>query len=438
MTHDLMSYVAKSWPRAIAHVDGDAFFASVEQAVKPYLKGKPVVTGKERNIVAAASYEAKAFGVKRGVALWEARKMCPGLVVLPTDYETVSIFSKRMYEIMRRYTPAVEEYSIDEGFADLTGLRRLHRTDYRGIAAMIKEDIERELGIGVTVGLSVSKVLAKVASKLGKPGGCLAISNREREAYLSGYALEEVWTIGPNTAALLRGYGIVTAGQFAAMEQERVERILTRPGVAAWRELRGESVWPVSGEVKKGFQSISKMKTFTPSAKDKDYVWAQLVKNMENACIKARRYGQAAKEIVVFLKRHDHRAYGLEAKLLRPSAYPLEMMKAVRDVYERVFVPGTSYRATGFIMRGLVSASLVQASLFEDPIRIVKTRRLYGAVDEAREKYGKHVVHQAASLAGQRTQHLTGRGDVPVRRGNLFKGESRRRRLPLPVIVELI
>src|SRR3989344_7825990 len=108
----------------LAHVDGDAFFASVEQAVKPWLKGKPVVTGKERNIVAAASYEAKRFGVKRGVSLWDAKKMCPDLVVLPTDYETVSIFSKRMYAIMRRYTPAVEEYSVDEGFIDLTGLRR--------------------------------------------------------------------------------------------------------------------------------------------------------------------------------------------------------------------------------------------------------------------------------------------------------------------------
>src|SRR5688572_2768260 len=107
-------YLTHSWPRAIIHVDGDAFFASVAQAVDPRLKGKPVVTGQERGIIAAASYEAKALGIRRGVSLWDARKICKELVVLPTDYETCSLYSKRMYEIIREYTPNVEEYSIDE------------------------------------------------------------------------------------------------------------------------------------------------------------------------------------------------------------------------------------------------------------------------------------------------------------------------------------
>ena len=120
-------FLLHSWPNAIVHLDGDAFFASCEQSIHPELKGRPVITGAERNIVASMSYEAKALGIKRATPLWEAKKICPGLVVLPSDYETYSLISKRMFAIMRRCTPVVEESSIDEGFADIKGLRRLYR-----------------------------------------------------------------------------------------------------------------------------------------------------------------------------------------------------------------------------------------------------------------------------------------------------------------------
>ncbi len=118
-------FMLASYPQAILHLDADAFFASVEQALDPSLRGKPVVTGRERGIIACASYEAKARGIQRGIPLFQAEKLCPGLVVLPDDYETYSLFSKRMFNILRRYTPAVEEYSIDEAFADLAGMRRV-------------------------------------------------------------------------------------------------------------------------------------------------------------------------------------------------------------------------------------------------------------------------------------------------------------------------
>ena len=121
----------------------DAFFASVEQAIDTSLRGKPVVTGKERGIIACASYEAKALGVKRGIPLHEAVKMCKQLIVLPSDYETYGLYSKRMFDIMRRFTPTVEEYSIDEAFAELSGLRRLYRTGYEEIAWKIKQAIQR-------------------------------------------------------------------------------------------------------------------------------------------------------------------------------------------------------------------------------------------------------------------------------------------------------
>jgi DNA polymerase-4 len=198
----------RSWPRAILHLDADAFFASCEQAVHPQLRGKPVITGKERGIVAAASYEAKNRGVQRGMRLFEARKVCPDVITVPSDYETYSLFSVRMFEILRRFSPDTEEYSIDEAFVDLTGLRRSFHCSYAMIAGMIQETVEKELGITVSVGVSLSKVLAKAGSKYDKPHGLTVMPGRDIHRYLETLPVEKVWGIGPNTTAFLRKFGI--------------------------------------------------------------------------------------------------------------------------------------------------------------------------------------------------------------------------------------
>ncbi|MDP6625313.1 MAG: DNA polymerase IV, partial [Nitrospinota bacterium] len=230
-----------SWPQAIAHVDADAFFASCEQAVDPELKGKPVITGKERGIVAAASYEAKAKGVKRATNLFQAKKVCPDLIMLPSDYETYSLFSVRMFEIFRRFSPDVEEYSIDEAFIDLTGLRRSFHGSYKSIVRKIQTTVEKELDITVSVGLSVSKVLAKIASKHKKPKGLTAIPGREIHRYLANLQVDKVWGIGANTAAHLRKLGVNTALKFARKDEEFVKKHLTKPHIEIWHELNGRS-----------------------------------------------------------------------------------------------------------------------------------------------------------------------------------------------------
>src|SRR5439155_1614121 len=148
------------FPRAIVHIDGDAFFASCEQARDPALKGRPVITGKERGIVASMSYEAKALGVTRAMRLFEVRKLCPDAVILPSDYETYSLLSKRLFAIVRRFTPDVEEYSIDECFADLTGLRRALGMKYITMAQKIKESLDAELGFTFSFGLAPNKFIS--------------------------------------------------------------------------------------------------------------------------------------------------------------------------------------------------------------------------------------------------------------------------------------
>ena len=424
-----------SWPRAILHLDADAFFASCEQAIHPELKGKPVITGKERGIVAAASYEAKARGVKRGVKLSDVKKICPDAVILPSDYETYSLFSLRMFGIIRRFTPDVEEYSIDEIFADLTGLRRKFHGPYSMIAQQLQETVEKELGITVSIGMSLSKVLAKVGSKHKKPRGLTMIPGREIHHYLGKLPVESVWGIGPNTAAFLSKFGINTALDFARKNEDFVMEYLSKPYREVWHELNGRSVYPVTTESKSSYQSINKTRTFTPPSKDVTFVFAQLSKNLENACIKARRYGLAATRLIVFLRKQDFTDNGAELKLTCPTAHPSALFNFLRKGFDYIYHPTTLYRQTGVVLAGLVAQSTVQYTLFDDTARIEKMSKIYDTVDMLSEKFGKYTVRHAVSLPTKiQSQHEGERGDVPQRKQELFKGENNRQRLGLPVL----
>jgi DNA polymerase-4/DNA polymerase V len=424
-----------NWPRAILHLDADAFFASCEQAIHPELRGRPVITGKERGIVAAASYEAKDLGVKRGMRLFEVKKTCPDAVILPSDYETYSLFSVRMFEILRRFSPDVEEYSIDEAFVDLTGLRRTFHGPYESIARRMQETIEQELDLSVSIGVSLSKVLAKLGSKHRKPHGLTAIPGRDLHLFLEKIPVEKVWGIGPNTASFLAKLGVRTALEFARKNEDFIKRHLSKPYQEIWHELNGRSVYPVTTESKTSYQSISKVKTFTPPSDDEAFVFAQLSKNLENACIKARRYRLAATRMVLFLRRQDYSDTGVEVRLTSPSAYPTELMDSLEEGFRKLFRPATLYRQTGVVLSGLVPEHTIQQSLFDDGARIERMTRIYQAVDALSEKFGKHAVQLASSLPTKlQAQHEGERGDVPARRGLLFKGENTRQRLRLPLL----
>jgi DNA polymerase-4/DNA polymerase V len=425
----------RSWPRAILHVDADAFFASCEQAIHPELRGRPVITGKERGIVAAASYEAKARGVQRGTRLSDVKKICPDAVILPSDYETYSLFSMRMFGILRRFSPDVEEYSIDEAFVDLTGLRRSFHGSYGMIAEKIQYEIEKELGITVSIGVSLSKVLAKIGSKHNKPHGLTIIPGRDIHLYLQNLPVGKVWGIGPNTSAFLDKHGITTALQYAGKDEKFIKKYLSKPYLEIWHELNGRSVYPVVTEAKDSYQSISKTRTFTPPSADETFVFAQVSKNLENACIKARRYMLAAERLIVFLRRQDFRDVGVEIKLSLPSAYPVCLMGALKEGFSRVYRPNTLYRQTGVVLAGLVPDDGSHYTLFDDTTKIEKMARIYEAVDSLSGRFGKHMVQHGSSLLTKlQAQHEGDRGDVPVRKAETFKGESKRQRLGLPML----
>lgn len=423
--------VLSSYPRAILHVDGDAFFTSVEQSIHPDLKGRPVVTGKERGIIACASYEAKALGIRRGVGLWEARRMCKALVVLPSDYEVYSLYSKRMFDILRRYTPIVEEHSIDEGFADLSGLRRVFHASYEEIARRIQADIHNELDIGVSVGLSLSKGLVKLASKFRKPRGFTAVAGPHIHLFLQRIPLAEVWGFGRNTVQLLQKQGLKTAYDFAVRPESWAERWLGKVGRDIRTELRGGTVMPVNTEEKSTYATISKCKTFTAPSGDRDFVYAKLVRNVESAFIKLRRYQLCARDMIVFLRHADYRQEAIEAKLSRPTSATQEVVPLVHTMFDALYRPGAMYRATMIALGKLKTDQARQYELFEDPVRIDAMIRASRAIDEINERFGKHKVSLGTSLHLPHHRH-TERDDLPWRKNDLLKGETVRKRLNLP------
>ena len=421
-------------PKPIVHIDCDAFFTSVEQALHPELKGKPVITGKERGIVACASYEAKALGVKRPMKLYEARKIVKDLICLPSDYETYSLYSKRMFSIIREFTPEVEEYSIDEAFADLTGAQACNHTDYEGIARQMKNAIQSRLGLTVSVGLSTSKTLAKIASKHEKPDGFTVVPLKNLSTFLPVVPLERVCGLGPSSVMKLQNRGIHNVWEYSQKPEIWAKKVLGKIGVELLYELQGRAVYGLVKEEKTDYDSIGKVKTFTPASTNRDFVRAQLIRNMESAFIKLRRYNLRVKSVVIYLRLQDFTSVGCDEVLERPTSSLLEVFPVVMRLFDRLFKTGTPYRLTGIVLAGLEKDHSVQHTFFDNSRLIEKRRAVDAVIDEASAKYGKHQLCAGTGLwLKQHKQHVAERGDLPLRKKHRLKGETFRHYLGIPI-----
>ncbi len=384
-------------PRAILHLDGDSFFASVEQATRPELKGRPVVVGKERGIVTAVSYEGKALGIKRGMTIGEVKRSFPQAVILPSDYEKYSLFSVRMFEILRSFTPEVEEYSIDEAFADLTGLRRLYRCGYDGIALAIKERIKKELGITVSLGISLTKVLAKIASSWQKPDGLTIIKGREIHKYLAELPVGEVWGIGPKTSALLQKLKVETALDFACASEDFIKKYFDKRIYEIWLELRGIPVYPLDPTPKSTYQSLTKALSFSPTS-DQNFLLSQISVNLELACFKARAYGLLAKRVWLALKDEEFQSTVAEVSLLKGSAYPIEIMPYLKEAFFTLYEPTKRYRQVVVGLSELYKEKMRQASLFAEKFSPSKMVSLYNSIDQLSQRYGRSILFNGSSF----------------------------------------
>jgi DNA polymerase-4/DNA polymerase V len=385
--------------KVILHMDGDAFFVGVEMAKNPKLKGKPVVTGEERGIVSALSYEAKAIGIVRGMPVYRVKRDFPQVIVLSGDYKAYARYSSLMFDIVRRYADDVEEYSIDECFADLTGLERTLKMTYLQMAERIKKEINEELNLSVSVGLAPTKVLAKVASKWVKPNGLTVITRETAPNFLLKTPIEKIWGIGPKTAEFLKKRGVNTAHDFTSKDAVWVRNNLSKPYEVLWREMRGEYLMIIDPVVKTVYSSIQKTRTFHPATNDKIFLLSQLSKNTEEACAKARYYKLIPRKVSFFLKTKNFEYQTSSFSLPAPTNAPEIIIPLIREKFKEIHIRNILYRTTGVTLCDLVSDSVSQGDLFGSNAKASKFETIHKQIDSLEEKFGKRVVYLASTQA---------------------------------------
>lgn len=374
------------------HLDGDAFFASCEISVNPKLRGKPVVTGADKGIASSMSYEAKARGITRAMPLWQIKKICPECVIVPSNFRLYKIISKRAFDIVRRYTPYVEEYSIDECFADVS---HLESHEVEKVARAIKHDLKTELGVTFSVGVGPTKVLAKVGSKWKKPDGFAIIDRKNIFNYLSEVPVGKVWGIGPSTAVALGKWGVKSAADFAHKTKEWVEEFFSKPVLALWYELNGVSVYSTLIEESKN-KSMRRSRTFRPTM-DKKIIFSELSNNIEDVCTRLRALKLVASSVSFYLKTQQFRYHEDSVKLPLETSSPEIILKAVNLKFDRVWRPGTVYRSTAIILHGIKDAKGAQGDLFGETKKEDDFEKLHLAIDRLDRKYGTQSVFLASS-----------------------------------------
>lgn len=381
-------FLVSSWPQAILHLDADAFFASVIQAVNPSLKEKAVVVGKERGIVTACSYQAKTMGIERGMRIIEVKKQFPSAIIVDSDYELYQIFSWRMFDLIRQFSPLVEEYSIDEAFVDLKGLRRPLNMSYEKIALTIKKTIEAKLGITVSVGVSVTKSLAKLASSFQKPSGLTIIDGLSIEKFLEKIDIEKVWGIGDNTASYLKKLGIKTALDFVQKDEFFIKKYLTKPFFEIWQELKGIKVYEINSNPKESFKSITRSQTFYPPSNYFETVLAKLITHCEEAFYWARKFGYRVGEITIFLKTNDFHIKNYHWFIKPAISYPFVIHDEIKENLRKIFDKNESYRTVGCTLSRLEKISDYQDSLFSLLEKEEKVKKVYPLIEQKKVDFG--------------------------------------------------
>ncbi len=377
--------------KQIALVDANNFFVGCEQLVNPDLKGKAVcVLGNNDGCVLARSNEAKKLGVRMGMPYFMAKKEFPTVSYLSSNMKLYHDISIRLRQILANYSPCVEVYSIDEAFLDLTGIDKVFDCSYEDLILKIKNDVQDELGIAVSVGLANSKVLAKIATDRAKKNeGIYRIEYEDIRSQIQSIPIEDIWGIGRNTARELRKYGIFTALDVLSRDDEFYKRILGKRGLALKHELLGESVMLVEN----GFQvpkSIQRTSSFPEFTSDKEYIKNALYKHLHSACVKMRDFNLAAKELCVMLRTKDFRVFVDRIELERPLASEYMLNKKVDYLLNKMYSSDIIYRSSGVYVSGLQDLSVTQLYL-TDSEKFLKAEKLAKLWDLIEDKYGKKV-----------------------------------------------
>lgn len=371
--------------RCVVHIDLDAFFAAVEVLLNPSLKGKPVIVGglpHERGVASTASYEARKYGVHSGMPLRKAYELCPHGVFLRGNYHIYRAFSEKFFRLLSFYTPDVEEASLDEAYLELTRCRPLYSSFFRTIQDM-KDRVQRELGLTVSVGMGPNKLLAKLATAKAKPGGLVEVRPGGEEEFLKSLGIEALPGIGPKAQVILRMLNIQKLGDLQALPRATLRSLFGLNGEEIYLQSRGVDTRPLfTPSVPK---SVSRETTFLEDLWDKRLLLAHLAYLCDRLTLPLRRGGLFAHIIEVKVRYSDFKTEVRRRLLLMP----LQEMEGIYRVAHDLFLQLFSTSRLSLRLVGVKASDLVRhrpLSLFEPYSE--KKERLGLAVDQVRDKYG--------------------------------------------------
>lgn len=390
--------LVSDWPHAIAHVDADCFFASCELARRPDLRNRPVcVLSSQDACVVAKTYDAKAAGISTGMPVWEAKKLLPKAEYIPADFGYYGQMSDKLFAILARFSPEIEVYSIDEGFIDLNGLRSLWRKGYGEIANAMREAVRRETGITVSVGVSVTKTLAKIASEFNKPDGTTIVPGRRIQEFLGRVKTRAIPGIGANREALLDKFGIATALQFIEADEVLIRKLMGRSGTDLRCELRGEPVFALELEPRLP-KSIARTASLGEITASRETLAAHLTHHTTRVATELVMKRYMAAKLAVFLRLKSFDSASVEIRLDYPTASYFVLSRAVQAALDRLYQPGQLYRGCGVVASEISFAASVTHDLFGVMEQDGRQGTLLETMDAINGKYGTGTVRMLASL----------------------------------------
>ncbi|MCY2960695.1 MAG: DNA polymerase IV [Planctomycetota bacterium] len=408
----------------ILHVDMDAFYASVETRDNPSLAGLPVCVGgpsDQRGVIAAASYEARRYGVHSAMSTAEARRLCPDLVLLPPDFERYTSASRDIMAIFRSYTPLVEPLSLDEAFLDVAGCERLFG-DAADVGRAIQREILHRTGLPASVGVAPTKFLAKLASDLAKPQGFRIIEAHETRAVLDPLPVSRIWGVGPRTAKRLEALGVATIGDLAQRSRDEVVREFGASG--AWIHDLAHGIDTRRVTPRREEKSHGMERTFAADVSDRDELRRHLLDFCEEVAFGLRDKGLRGRTVTLKARYSDFTTLTRTKTLDHPTNLGPRIYSTARELLDRL--PIAPLRLIGVQISALTDVRApIQESLFGDPDGTpkllrggqvptrAKLERAAEGMDKLRRKFGARAVVPASLLGRTRARGRDGSDGQP-------------------------
>ena len=377
--------------RLIMHMDLDTFFVSCERLLDSRLNGKPVLIGgtTDRGVVASYSYEARKFGVHSAMPMKLARELCPEAIIIRGNTANYTSKSNEVTEIVREHVPLYEKTSIDEFYADLSGLDRFYSS--LKLAQEIRDKIVRNTGLPISFGLSENKTVSKIATNEAKPSNQLRIEYGQEKSFLAPLSVRKIPMVGDKTHQALLQLGIRKIQTLQEMPLELLQTVLGKNGRVIWSKANGIDRSPVIPYSER--KSISTERTFDRDTTSITKLKAILLAMAENLAFQLRRGQKLTSCVTVKIRYSDFNTYTLQSAIPYTSADHL-LIRKVLELFDKAYDKRLLVRLIGVRYSGLVGGSY-QIDLFDDADEIIS---LYQAMDKIRDKYGDRVIMRAAGI----------------------------------------